>query len=172
MKKSINIGPFEIIGQNYSGSYKYTRYASRGIIMKEGKILLSYEVKKDFWMLPGGGREENENDSECVIREVREETGYITVVKKKTVELIEYYQDMRYVSCYFLCDIVGETAPQLTKGEIEEGLERRWISLEEALDIFSAHNKYKDIYEEKRGAYLREFCALMKMLENGDIELE
>ena len=162
---------FEIIGDNYSGSYKYTRYACRGIVIKEDKILLSYEIKKDFWMLPGGGRENNEENNECVIRELQEETGYVVITKKQTVVVIEYYENIRYVSFYFLCEIVGETSTHLTEEEIENKLERRWNPLKEALNIFSRNEEYRNIYEEKRGAYLREYTALKRMIENNDISL-
>lgn len=159
----------EIVGENYFGFYKSTRYACRGIVIKDDNILLSLLSNKDFWMIPGGGREKGENDIECVIRELHEETGYIVNVVKQTVKVIEYYEDVRYVSVFFLCNIVNEAETNLTDGEKAEGLERRWIPFKEALSIFKEHNKYKDIYEEKRGAYLREYSALLKMIDNNDI---
>lgn len=159
----------EIVGENYTGSFKSTRYASRGIVIQDGNILLSHELKNDLWMIPGGGREADESDVECVIREIAEETGYIVVNKKQTVSVFEYYEDVRYVSVYFICKVVGETTPHLTEGEKENELERRWILLQETLSIFSKHNDYKDIFEEKRGLYFREYTALTKMIENKDI---
>ena len=150
---------------------KYTRYACRGIVIKEDKILLSYEIKKDFWMLPGGGREDNEENNECVIRELQEETGYVVATKKQTVVVIEYYENIRYVSFYFLCEIVSETSTHLTEEETENKLERRWIPFKEALNIFSRNEEYRNIYEEKRGAYLREYTALKRMIEDKDIFL-
>ena len=47
----------EIIGNNYFGKYDCIREASRAVILKDGKILLSYETKKNICMLPGGGKE-------------------------------------------------------------------------------------------------------------------
>lgn len=160
----------EIVGKNYYGSYKYTRYACRGIVIQGENILLSYATKKDFWMLPGGGKEENETDLECAIREVLEETGYVVTSEKPAVEVVEYYEDTCYVSQYFICKITGESETQLTQEEKETGLERRWIPLKEAMLIFSKHEQYRNSYEEKRGAYLREYSALLKMLENKDIK--
>lgn len=159
----------EIIGENYFGSYERTRSACRGIVIKNGKILLSYETKIDLWMIPGGGKELGESDEDCVIRELAEETGYIVRVKKQTVKLIEYYEDTRYITLYFLCEIINEITPQLTEGEKAEGLERRWVLLDDSLTIFSEHNKFRDIFEEKRGLYLREYSALLKMIDNKDI---
>ena len=150
----------EIVGDNYFGSYKYTRYACRGVIIKDNKILLSYATKMDVWMIPGGGVEKGETYVECVARELREETGYIVVPEKHTLTLVEYYEDVRYVSFYFICKVVGETDIQLTEAEIEGGLEKRWVPLKEALSIFSKHEDYRNIFEEKRGAYLRDYTAL------------
>lgn len=48
----------EIIGNNYIGKYDYIREASRAIILKDAKILLSYETKNDIWMLPGGEKKQ------------------------------------------------------------------------------------------------------------------
>ena len=39
-----------------------------------------------------------------------------------------------------------------------------WLSLEEAIDIFSKHASYADTDEMRRGLYLREYKAL-KALE-------
>lgn len=159
----------EIIGDNYLGSYKRTRYACRGVIIQNNQILLSYATKKDFWMLPGGGREEGESEVDCVIRELSEETGYVVIPQKQAVKVIEYYDDVRYVSVYFICKIAEETTPKLTEAEILCGLERRWCSLKETMKIFSENEKYRDVYEEKRGSYLREYKALTKMIEKDEV---
>ena len=39
------------------------------------------------------------------------------------------------------------------------------ISLNEAVDIFSKHQDYADVDEMKRGAYLREYQALLSYLD-------
>lgn len=53
----------------------------------------------------------------------------------------------------------------MTEREIEVGLEARWISLDEAIEIFSKHQDYADENEMKRGAYLREYKALFLYIE-------
>ena len=35
-----------------------TRFSCRGIVVRDGKVLLSYESTKDVYMSPGGGLEE------------------------------------------------------------------------------------------------------------------
>ena len=53
---------------------------------------------------------------------------------------------------------------RLTDAEIRRGVEPQWIPLQEAVDIFSRHQYYADVSEEKRGAYLREYTALQEYL--------
>lgn len=161
-----------IIGKNYFGSYRYTRCACRGAVIQGGTILLSYETKTDLWMIPGGGIEEGESDKDCVIRELSEETGYLVEPIKRAFTIEEYYEDVRYVTYYFVCNIVGETQRKLTKREIEGDLQPRFLPLKEAVSIFSEHEKYASAWEEKRGLYLREYTAMTKMLANGDIPAE
>lgn len=49
---------------------------------------------------------------------------------------------------------------------MEAGLEPRWIPLNEAIDIFSKHQDYADENEMKRGAYLREYNALLSYVSS------
>ena len=37
----------EIVGDNYSAPYKSTRYACRGVVVQDEKILLSYVAEED-----------------------------------------------------------------------------------------------------------------------------
>ena len=57
---------------HYDYPPKKTRPASRGIIVDNGKVLLTYERNTDVYMSPGGGREEDETFEECCIREIME----------------------------------------------------------------------------------------------------
>ena len=154
----------EIKGSNYFGEYNHIREACRAVITDDGKILLSYETKNDIWMIPGGGKETGENDAECVIREVGEETGNLFNPSKCVLQIDEYYEDTKYISKYFVGTIVGPTEAHLTEAEIKGGLVSKWISIEEALSIFSKHHEITD-FEEKRGLYQREYLALKEILK-------
>jgi ADP-ribose pyrophosphatase YjhB (NUDIX family) len=53
----------------------------------EGRILLDHRADDGCWGLPGGWLGSNESPQECVVREVREETGLeVSVVRLATVE--------------------------------------------------------------------------------------
>lgn len=154
----------DIIGDNYFGKWTSTRTGCRAVIIKDGKILMSYETKNDQWMLPGGGLEENETDEECVIREVAEECGAVIQPSPCVLQIDEYYEDCKWLNKYFLAEVTGETDRHLTEREIEVGMEPRWMPLGEIFQIFSTHQEYDGVDEMRRGMYYREYTALQEIL--------
>lgn len=148
-----------IYGDNRFAHHTKTRVACRGIAIRDGLILLTYETNMDQWFIPGGGLEENESLEQCCVRELAEETGFVVNPLFPYLSINEYYEEWLYTSHYFICEIIGETQRLLTQREAEAGLEPRWIPMEDAVSIFSKHQEYAD-NEEKRGAYLREYRAL------------
>jgi len=159
-KKEKNV---EIVGNNYYGKWDKTRTACRGIIIRDNRLLLSYETLTGQWMLPGGGLEAGEDEHECCIREVAEETGFLIRPTECVLEIDEYYEDFRWVNRYFFGEVTGETAIHLTEREKEVGMEPRWLPLDEIIHIFSEYASYADSDEMRRGMYLREYTALSKL---------
>lgn len=155
----------DIYGENYFGKYTKSREACRGILIKNDKILLTYEVNTDQYFIPGGGLENNESSEECCVRELAEETGCIVKTNEQYLTINEYYEEWLFVSHYYICEYIGETERKLTEREVEVGLEPRWISIKEAIDIFSKHQDYARENEMKRGAYLREYNALLHFMD-------
>jgi len=154
----------DIIGDNYFGKWTSTRTGCRAVIIRDGKILMSYETKNDQWMLPGGGLEENETDEECVIREVAEECGAVIQPSPCVLQIDDYYEDCKWLNKYFLAEVTGETDRHLTEREIEVGMEPRWMPLGEIFQIFSTHQEYDGVDEMRRGMYYREYTALQEIL--------
>lgn len=155
----------EISGFNRSVPYTKTRAASRAVILREGQILLSHETLQDTWLIPGGGLETGETPEACVRREVEEETGLLVRPLRHFLTLYEYYEDVRYISFYFLCEGTGTGQMHLTVEEKQRGVEPGWLSLEEALAFFSSHAFGAARSEEERGACLREYTALLEYLK-------
>ena len=153
----------EIVGDNYCGKWDKTRTACRGIIIRGSRLLLSYETVTGQWMLPGGGLEAGEEERECCIREVAEETGFLIHPTECVMEIDEYYGDFKWVNRYFFGEVTGETAMRLTEREKGVGMEPRWLPLDEIIRIFSGHASYADHDEMRRGMYLREYTALSKL---------
>ena len=150
----------DILGANRFESYTKTRTGSRGVILRDGSILLSHEVSAGNWMIPGGGTEPGETPEACCVREIEEETGLIVRPLYPFLTLNEYYEEYRYISYYFVCEIVGKGQMRLTESEALRGARPEWLPMQEAIDLFSHHQDWADTNEERRGMYLREYTAL------------
>ena len=136
------------------------REASRAIIVKDNKILLTYETNTDVYMSPGGGVEQDETLEECCVRELQEEAGYTVKPLEHFLIINEYCFETVYVSNYFICEITGESERKLTEIEIEHGATPVWLDFDEALEMFSHYpeEKREDIYS----LYMREYTVLTK----------
>ncbi|MFA7367413.1 MAG: NUDIX domain-containing protein [Bacilli bacterium] len=67
------------------------RYACRAIIFEDDKLIMIHSKKYNEYKLPGGGVEENESLIDCLVREVKEETGLI-MDKESLQEFGEFYE--------------------------------------------------------------------------------
>ncbi len=150
----------DILGANRFDNYTKTREGSRAIIIHDGKILLTHESNSGWWLLPGGGIEQGESPADCVIREVEEETGLIVRLTEQFLTMHEYYEEYRYTGYFFVCEVTGKGQMRLTDVEKQRGVQPEWIPLQDAIELFSKHESYADISEEKRGSYQREYIAL------------
>ncbi len=135
------------------------RVACRGLVINDGKVLLSYEKNKDVYMSPGGGLEEGESFEKCCEREVLEECGLIVKAGEQIFTINEYVFNELYIAHYFPCEIIGEGELSLTKTEIEHGMEPVWVPVEDAIEIFS---HYKEKTPDHESLYLREYTVLTK----------
>lgn len=156
---------FETINQyaeTYSDPPERVRVAGRGIVVRDGKILLSHELNTGVYMSPGGGLEEGESLEECCARELMEETGYEVKPLFQFLRINEFSFETEYVSNYFICEVTGEGKQTLTKIEIEHGIVPEWVKIEDALAIFGTYNeKAPDV----RSLYIRELTTINKYLE-------
>ena len=152
-----------ILGANRQEPHTKERACARGIVVKDDKILLSYIPEIDFYMTPGGGLEQYETLSECCIREIAEETGYIVMPKSEPYFILnEFYNEYKFINNFFICELTGEqTEIRLTEIEKTQKLVLKWLPLDEAFDIFAHHNDYAATNEDKRGSYLRDHTALL-----------
>lgn len=152
----------EIFGENREKEVRKIIEGCRGIVILEGKILLSYYKKIDQYLIPGGGLESGESLAECCRRELGEETGLLVEPHTHYLTLEEYYHDLYFKSHYFICELTGECRQTLTKTEQQNGLVPVWLDFNEAVNIFGSYEKYKDD-EIRYGAYYREWLALREI---------
>ena len=148
--------------ETYSDPPERVRIAGRGIVVRDGRILLSHELNTGVYMTPGGGLEKDETLEECCIRELREETGYNVKPICQFLTINEYSFETKYVSNYFICEATGEGKQTLTEIEVEHGIVPEWVEIKDALAIFGTFGeKTPDV----RSLYIRELTTINKYLE-------
>ena len=151
----------QLINDDYLGYVNRLRHACRGIVVNDGKVLLSYESKNDKYMIPGGGVEEGETYAECCERELLEETGMKVRATEEYLEIEELFLDWKHINHYFVCEYIEDTGKQdLTEGEKAAGYKAVWVPVEEALKMFSEYERFHQTAIEDYGLYKREYLAL------------
>ena len=163
-----NIKTVEVLGDNRSEAYTKTRIGCRGIIVRDGKILISHEVNTDYYLIPGSGLEDGETPEQCCVREVLEETGHVVKPVKQYLTVHEYYGDFLFISHYFICEMLAEKQQHLTDEEQLRGLVPEWLDIDHVFDLYMKYNDYASENEEKCGAYLREYKALCEYIKHED----
>ena len=76
------------------------RVRARAIIIHEDKIISMYRERQGrvFYTFPGGGREGNESEEECVKREVFEEFGIIV----KPIKKVYIYESQQSIENFYI----------------------------------------------------------------------
>lgn len=87
----------------------------RGVVFRDGKILLVKEITDGRWSLPGGWADLGQSPAEMVAREVREESGFEVRVEKLIAaingnNLLQPWEFYHAYKLVFLCAITGGTA--------------------------------------------------------------
>ncbi len=107
----------ERVTQLFSGEEGYAtpKVDVRGVLFRDGKVLLVQEWSDGGWTLPGGWADIGASPSENVVREIREETGF----EARAVKLLAVYDRNKHphtpfvhhvYKMFFLCEIVGGQA--------------------------------------------------------------
>ena len=119
----------------------FRRTAVRGIIQRNGQFLIIHSMKYGDYKFPGGGRHDDEELLDTLMREVREETGYhvITETAKLYMKVTERRKGdpddmLEMTSWYYVCDVEEEQGDRnLDDYEEEYDYRVKWMSLEEAI---------------------------------------
>ena len=98
----------------------------RGAVFRDQRILLVQEISDGFWTLPGGWADVNQSASECVEREIQEESGFQTRALK--LAAVWDYRRQRQVAShpysiykfFFICELIGgEASPSIETSAVE-----------------------------------------------------
>lgn len=111
--------------------YQTPKVDVRGVVFKNGKILMVKENIDNQWALPGGFCDVGMSPSENVVKEIKEESNY-DVIPVKLIALLDKNKHphppeaYHYYKVFILCEIIG--------GEPATGLETSQV------EFFSEHN--------------------------------
>ena len=152
-----------IYGYNRITPCEKVRAGCRGIVARDGKILVSRQTDGTV-MIPGGGLEEGESLEECCARELAEETGYAVEPEDCFLELDEYYGKYKFVGYYYICRAVGTCERRPTEQECDAGMAPVWMDVGEFVSILSRYADYADTDNDVCGLYLREYTAMREYL--------
>ena len=91
-----------------------TRY--QGAIVKDHHILLIKHLEHasgySYWVIPGGKRERNETEEDCILREMLEETGLVVTVERLILDEEGFPLGIYKRLKTYLCRVVhGEARP-------------------------------------------------------------
>jgi ADP-ribose pyrophosphatase YjhB (NUDIX family) len=115
------------------------RITGKAIIFDdENNIALVGNRVNSFFLLPGGGVDDNESVENGIIRECLEEVG-CKVELKEVIGIIDDYRNRDKKHCINYCysaRVVGKKGElALTEEEEKNGLHVIWVSLDEAIKI-------------------------------------
>jgi ADP-ribose pyrophosphatase YjhB (NUDIX family) len=115
---------FERISGLYAdqAGYATPKVDVRGAVFRDDMILLVKERSDGGWTLPGGWADVGDSPGDAMVREIAEESGYLT----RAVKLLACYDRNKHghpphafhtYKLFFLCELIGGAAA--TSGETE-----------------------------------------------------
>ncbi|MDR6990448.1 NUDIX domain-containing protein [Luteimonas sp. 3794] len=122
------------------------RHAARGIVQREGAILLLYTERYDDFSFPGGGVAEGEAPVAALHRELAEETGATRIRVLDAYGIVEEYRpdrspdhDLMHMTSHFYVCAIDATLGDARMESYEQanGMRPVWVDLQAAI----AHNR-------------------------------
>ena len=130
----------------------HTRKVTRAILLNDKNEVCLLKIfgndifgVRDYFETPGGGVDDNESLVDAVVREVKEETGYNSVVLQEIGYVEDYYNliHRHNINNYFLLKTTSYDKVDLLEYEKTIIKEVKWFSLEEAIEKYEKMNKEK-----------------------------
>ncbi len=163
--KSVVVNP-SVADLDYS-SFK-PRNAARAVLFDGQKIYLIYVSAHDYYMLPGGGIEQ-ENMEEGLRRELREEVGCeIDIIREvgKTILYFERWQTKQIDFCYIVNKKSSQKVLSRTEFEINEGHQIKWVNgIDSAISLLEKAEPYNNdgkIIKQRDVIFLKTAKSILK----------
>lgn len=141
------------------------RYTSRAVLKNDkDQYAVMYTKKYDFYLLPGGGIEGDEDKIEALKREVLEETGCTCENMTEIGCVYENRAHCNYIqySYYYFVKVGNDVKAQnFTDIEIQNKTEVQWHSLEKVIDLIFNQNPGTN---QQKFLQARDVAALKKYI--------
>ena len=119
--------------------YAKRRAARAVVIDSNGAVGLLHAKEKDYYKLPGGGLEGNEDHEQALRREVKEELGCDIELGEHLGHVLEFrdFWELEQISECYVGKVKGEKGEVTRTGhEIEEKFETIWVKdIQTALEL-------------------------------------
>jgi len=148
-----------------NGTRKF-RPSVRGLVIRDGRVLMIHSLKYDYYKFPGGGMEPGEEMEGALCREVAEESGFCVVPGS-----VREYGLVRKISrggetdifdqenFYFFCDVFGTVEQDLDDYEADEGFTPEFVTPQAAIAVNLFHD-----HHGKWGLVQERECLVLEML--------
>jgi 8-oxo-dGTP diphosphatase len=142
------------------------RFAVR-IITKnnQNEIVIIHVAKGNYYKIPGGGIEGDEDHGPAAEREALEETGCNVKVRGDCFGTVEEFRnDLHQISYCYVADLIEDTGlPELTELEKSEGLKHEWVPVEAVLEKMRSVQPTSELgksIQERDIFFIEEFLKL------------
>ncbi len=151
MKLLRTVGPGNLLPEQIAQLRR--RQAARAVVFDDDKNVALLHVQKDnYYKLPGGGIEKDEDVITALKRECLEEIGCHIEVDQELGMVIEYREQyhMKQESFCFIAHTVGQKGtPTFSEKELRDQFKALWVPLAEAIRLATESNT-----EEYQGRFI------------------
>lgn len=130
-------------------TYAVRRAARAVVVDEQGAVALLHAKVRNYYKLPGGGIEGDEDILAALEREIKEELGCVAEIEGELGQIIEWRDatTLQQISYAYLARLKGpKGSPEFTESEIAEGFEVVWASsLQEALRLVGSIDEGSDL---------------------------
>ncbi len=147
-------------------------FLSTVYIVKEGRVLLTFNQKVKKFVPLGGHIDENELPCECAIREAKEESGYDIelingndlknnkLLQNLGIDLDIIKQDHHHINIAYIGKIIGGKEME----QSDEETELKWFSPEEIIN-------HAGIFENTKEKALKSIEIMRRRLEEANLDI-
>lgn len=137
MKQLLLLNPENVSGREIR-NYPVRKAARAVVVDKNNRVALLHVSRKNYYKLPGGGLEGDEDKITALKRECKEEIGSDIEVIGEIGKIVEYrkFSQLKQISyCYFAKLKGKKSIPNFTEKEIAGGFKLMWVSYDKALRL-------------------------------------